>query len=183
MLDEPDYQEGLLVDTAPLNLKEQVVKLKKVQKIYDIVFKFVEGAAVLFMWGMVCIVAYSVFMRYVMQKAPRWGDELALLCMVWFGFLSAAVALKEDRHIRINFWGMFLSPKVHKALEIMVHIIGFIALCVFFKHSVHLVELAGMTKMTGSRLPLSYLYMAEPVGIGLLVVAMAGRIGEIIANR
>ncbi len=157
--------------------------MKTVQKVYDFIFKIVEGIAIIFMWGMVCIVAYSVFMRYVMQNAPRWGDELALLCMVWFGFLSAAVALKEDRHIRINFWGMFLSKKMHKGLELIVHIIGLIALLVFFKYSVHLVELAGMTKMTGSRLPLSYLYMAEPVGIAFLIVAMVGRIGDIIANR
>ncbi|RGZ00647.1 TRAP transporter small permease [Clostridium sp. AM58-1XD] len=157
--------------------------MKTIQKIYDIIFKLVEGVAVVFMWGMVCIVAYSVFMRYVLHNAPRWGDELALLCMVWFGFLSAAVALKEDRHIRINFWGMFLSKKMHKGLELIVHGIGLVALLVFFKYSVHLVGLAGMTKMTGSRLPLSYLYMAEPVGIGMLIVAMIGRIGDIIANR
>ena len=157
--------------------------MKTEKKIYDIFFDIVEGFAVVFMSGMVGVVVYSVFMRYVMHRAPRWGDEIALLCMVWFGFLSAAVALKEDRHIRINFWGMFLSPKIHKGLEIIVHTIGLVSCCVFFKYSVHLVALAGMTKMTGSRLPLSYLYMAEPVGIGLLIIAMIGRIGEIIANR
>ena len=37
--------------------------------------------------------------------------------------------------------------------------------------------------MTGSRLPLTYLYLAEPVGIGMLIVAMAGRLGEIIAGK
>lgn len=32
--------------------------------------------------------------------------------MIWFSLLGAAVALKENRHIRIQFWEAFLSPKV-----------------------------------------------------------------------
>lgn len=136
--------------------------MKIIAKIYDIIFKIVEAVAVIFMAGMVIVAVYSVAMRYVFHNAPRWGDEIALLCMVWFGFLSAAIALKEDRHIRINFWNMFLPPKAFKVLEIIVHVVGLIALCVFLKYSLQLVSLAGMTKMTGSRLPLSYLYAAEP---------------------
>lgn len=156
--------------------------MNTLKKIYDIIFNIVEAAAVIFMSGMVIVAVYSVFMRYVMNNAPRWGDEIALLCMVWFGFLSAAVALKEDRHIRINFWNLFLPPKVHKILEIVVHLIGLVTACVFFKYSLHLVSLAGMTRMTGSRLPLTYLYVSEPIGIGLIVVALIGRIIDIILN-
>lgn len=156
--------------------------MNTLKKIYDIIFNIVEAAAVIFMSGMVIVAVYSVFMRYVMNSAPRWGDEIALLCMVWFGFLSAAVALKEDRHIRINFWNLFLPPKVHKILEIVVHLIGLVTACVFFKYSLRLVSLAGMTRMTGSRLPLTYLYVSEPIGIGLIVAALAGRIIDIILN-
>ncbi|MFR5732174.1 MAG: TRAP transporter small permease [Clostridium sp.] len=160
-----------------------MIKVKALRKLYDIIFLAVEAFAVIFMLGMVGIAIYSVFMRYVMHNAPCWGDELALLCMVWFGFLSAAVALKEDRHIRVDLWKAVLPPKAYKVLELVVHLIGFAALCVFFKYSLHLTALAGMTKMTGSRLPLTYLYLAEPVGIGMLIVAMAGRLGEIIAGK
>ena len=157
--------------------------MKAIAKIYDILFKIVEAFAVIFMTGMVVVAVYSVFMRYVMHNAPRWGDEIALLCMVWFGFLSASVALKENRHIRIDFWGNYLPKKIYKGLELVTHTIGLVTLCVFLKHSVFLVQLAGMTKMTGSRLPLTFLYAAEPIGIALIAVAMVGRIGEIIAGK
>lgn len=83
----------------------------------------------------------------------------------------------------MDLWKAVLPPKAYKVLELVVHLIGFAALCVFFKYSLHLTALAGMTKMTGSRLPLTYLYLAEPVGIGMLIVAMAGRLGEIIAGK
>lgn len=62
-----------------------MIKVKALRKLYDIIFLAVEAFAVIFMLGMVGIAIYSVFMRYVMHNAPRWGDELAAVVhgVVW----------------------------------------------------------------------------------------------------
>ena len=156
--------------------------MKNIRKVYDGFFNLIENICVVFLAGMVIICAYSVFMRYVMKAAPRWGDEMALFCMVWYGLLSAAVALKEDRHIRIRLWENWLSPKANKILEVIIHVVVLAVLLWFFKWAVALTSLAGATVMTGSQLPMKYLYVAEPVAVFCMIFAAIGRIGEICGN-
>lgn len=157
--------------------------MEKVRKLYDGLFKLVEIVSALFLAGMVVICGYSVFMRYVMQAAPRWGDEMALFCMIWYSLLSASLALKENRHIRISIWDTLLPPKASQILQVIVHVIVVVVVLMLFRYSGLLTQLAGRTRMTGSGLPLSWEYVALPVSAIFMLIAAIGRIGEIIGRK
>ncbi|WP_029416696.1 TRAP transporter small permease [Brevundimonas bacteroides] len=45
------------------------------------------------------IIGWSVFARYVLSDAPAWGEQAALLLMVWFVLLAAAVGVREQFHL------------------------------------------------------------------------------------
>lgn len=137
----------------------------------------------MFQGAMVLILAYGVFMRHVINNSPRWTDEISLFCMIWFSLLGAAVALKENRHIRIQFWDSFLPPKVMKILELFVHIIVFLFLIWFLTQAIALTRLTGNTKLTGSGIPMKFLYMSEPLAVVCMIIAAAGRVGEIIGSK
>lgn len=155
----------------------------KIRKLYDGLFKIVEILSAIFLAGMVIICGYSVFMRYVLRAAPRWGDEMALFCMIWYSLLSASLALKEDRHIRIGLWDNLLPPKIAKALQVLVHMIVFTVVVILLRYSSLLTQLASRTRMTGSGLPLSWEYIALPVSAVFMLIAAIGRIGEIIGRK
>lgn len=157
--------------------------MKTLRKIYGRFFVAVEYLCVFFQGAMVCILAYGVFMRYVLNNSPRWTDEISIFCMIWFSLVGAAVALKENRHIRIQFWEAFLPPKVMKILELVVHMIVLVFLCWFLTQAISLTRLTGATRLTGSGIPLKFEYMAEPVAVVLMIIAAIGRIGEIIGGK
>lgn len=45
------------------------------------------------------IIGWSVFARYVLGDAPAWAEQAALLLMVWFVLLAAAVGVREQFHL------------------------------------------------------------------------------------
>jgi TRAP-type C4-dicarboxylate transport system permease small subunit len=57
---------------------------------------------------MTLIVPWVVFSRYVIGKTPAWGEEAALLCMVWFGFISMALGVRDNLHISIDVFDRIL---------------------------------------------------------------------------
>jgi TRAP-type C4-dicarboxylate transport system permease small subunit len=153
-----------------------------IRRAYDGIFKIINAISITLIIAMVGIVSYMVVMRYIFKNSPRWGDELALLCMVWIAFFSACTAMKEDLHIRIKLWDLVLPPKVMKVLEIIVHIIVCLVLLVLIRYGSALVVLSGNNLLPGSRLPMSLMYIVEPVAGFFMLVAAIGRIGEIIGS-
>ena len=153
--------------------------MSKLKKAYDIFFRIVEYASAVFLMGMVVICAANVFMRYVMHAALRWGDEMSLFCMIWFSMLSAAVTLKENRHIRVGIWDSILKGKAGKILNVLFYIIIFVVLVILLRYSIKLTQLTGKTKMTGSGIKLMYEYIALPISSFIMLIAACGRVGEI----
>jgi TRAP-type C4-dicarboxylate transport system permease small subunit len=49
--------------------------------------------------AMTVIVAYQVFMRYVMNASPPWTEAGSIMIMSWFIFLGAAVGVRENFHM------------------------------------------------------------------------------------
>jgi TRAP-type C4-dicarboxylate transport system permease small subunit len=48
---------------------------------------------------MTVIVAYQVFMRYVLNASPPWTEASSIMIMSWFIFLGAAVGVRENFHM------------------------------------------------------------------------------------
>lgn len=48
---------------------------------------------------MTAIVAYQVFMRFVLNSSPPWTEASAIMIMSWFIFLGAAVGVREKFHM------------------------------------------------------------------------------------
>jgi len=146
-------------------------------------YKVVEGLSVFFMIGMVVTVCYVVFMRYCLNNAPRWGEEVALLCMVWFALLSASLAIWDNRHIRVTVWEMVLPQKTLRLLELLVHVILFFTLVLMFYYGLDLLKVVAPGKMSGTGISYIYLYGAVPVSTIFMLIAATERLVDIYDNR
>ncbi|KKB13408.1 C4-dicarboxylate ABC transporter permease [Devosia geojensis] len=49
--------------------------------------------------AMTVIVAYQVYMRFVVNSSPPWTEAAAIMIMSWFIFLGAAVGVRENFHM------------------------------------------------------------------------------------
>ncbi|MER1967511.1 TRAP transporter small permease [Castellaniella sp. GW247-6E4] len=59
---------------------------------------------------MVASLLIGVVYRYILQDSASWSDEVALLAFTWLVFLTAALMVREDGHVRIEIIGKVLSP-------------------------------------------------------------------------
>ena len=94
----------------------------------DLSEKLISYLAMIFLVAMIIIVSTTVFTRYLFNFTFRWSDEVALLMMIWFGFLGMALGVKNSVHLSIEFF-MSLFPKKHqkyiyKIEDILVGIFG-----------------------------------------------------------
>lgn len=89
------------------------------RKIENKVYDFFESVCSLFMLLMVLIVCYSVFGRFVLNKAPAWGDEIAIACMIWFGLISSSLAERDRKHIRISILDTVYPKKLSSFFRIL----------------------------------------------------------------
>ena len=119
----------------------------------------------------VLVVVYVVFGRFVLNNTPKWGEEIALLAMVWLSLFSAALAMEDDSHIRMSIFDRMFSRR-----GIIIRDIIFFALnalfCIFLlTEGLKLVILTNASIMPGSRLPVPVLYISVPISaIGYIYV-------------
>lgn len=55
------------------------------------------------------IIPWGVFTRYVLGVGSSWPEPMAILLMIWFAFLSAALCYREDLHIGVAILPNMLS--------------------------------------------------------------------------
>ena len=70
----------------------------------------------------ICLVAitlmipWGVFTRYVLNAASSWPEPMAVLMVIWFSFLSAALVYRENLHIGVAVIPMMLQGKARIAI-------------------------------------------------------------------
>ena len=55
------------------------------------------------------IIPWGVFTRYVLGVGSSWPEPMAVLLMIWFSFLSAAVCYREGLHIGVQIFANRLT--------------------------------------------------------------------------
>ena len=73
---------------------------------------------VLFLGIMVVLSFAQVVLRNVFSTGFIWADPLVRHMVLWVGFLGAAIATHEERHISIDALTRFLSPRWKAAATI-----------------------------------------------------------------
>lgn len=90
--------------------------MKLIRKSLDWSEKLLTYVGMLFLVGMVLIVSMTVFTRYVLNFTFRWTDELALLFMIWFGFIGMAIGVKNSIHLSIEYFASLLPERYQRWL-------------------------------------------------------------------
>lgn len=93
-----------------------------------VVTRTVQASAILASTVMVLSMIVGVFFRYVMQNSLSWTDEIALLCFSWTVFLTAALAVRDNSHVRVEVIDGILSLQVkwllNQAIWIAIALVG-----------------------------------------------------------
>lgn len=65
---------------------------------------------------MTAAIAWQVFGRFVLNDTPSWTEPLALLLMLYFILLTAAVGVREHFHLGMDFFQNIASESTQKIM-------------------------------------------------------------------
>ncbi|MCZ0964029.1 TRAP transporter small permease [Paracoccus benzoatiresistens] len=119
---------------------------------------------------MTAITVMQVFLRFVMNSPTSWSEEIALLCLIWFGFLAVAVGIRRHEHVAITFLRDLLPLPLALALDYLAQLTmaGFMLVVVLY--GMDLITLAGVQVLPASGWAKNLLYYPAAAGGCLGVV-------------
>jgi TRAP-type C4-dicarboxylate transport system permease small subunit len=97
------------------------------------VFTRVEGWLLVFFLGLMVVLAFlQVLLRNAFGTSLGWGDVLVRQLVMWAGFIGAAVAASEERHISIDALTKFLAKRWAHVVRVVTNafaavVAGFLA--------------------------------------------------------
>ena len=132
---------------------------------------------------MVLVVCFTVFTRYFLSYTPSWGEETALLCMVWFGFLSMALGVRDDLHLSITILDRVTPKFMEKAVALFKYICTFSYGFFMLRLGYRMVQVGRMNDMPGLGLSSGWLYAAVPIAGTANMVYSIEKFYAILTNR
>ena len=117
----------------------------------------------------------QVVMRYVFSYTPFWSEEAFRILLVWCVMAGAAVSVRDNQHIRVDFIVETLPPGARRVIYSLIDVatlVFFVAVvvagydAVTFNHSMRTVAL---------QWPMSYLIVAVPLGFAAAAVFLLVR--------
>ncbi len=119
------------------------------------------------------LISWQVFSRYVLNTGQFWAEELAVISMMWIGFLGTAGALWTDSHIGLN---LFVE-KFPEFLKMVSGVLRYLIIAIFsfilFYNGIILVNRTMSGKLSALDIPIGYSYMIVPISALLLVLFSA----------
>jgi TRAP-type C4-dicarboxylate transport system permease small subunit len=132
---------------------------------------------VLFLTVMVGMAFLQVVLRNVFSGGIIWGDVLLRHLVLWIGFLGAALATSHDRHIGIDAFTRFLSPRLKSLTRVLTQLFAAV-ICLLLADAAR--NLLGYEIEDGRELflgiPEWYSQVIIPVGFTLLTIHFLVRV-------
>lgn len=146
--------------------------IRKLEKFVTDVMEYIGMSLLVLMTVTIC---FSVFTRYFLDFTPGWSEELALTCMVWFGFLAMAIGVCEGLHIGITILDLYLSKRVIYYMEFFKYFAIFAFSVFMVTEGAKMTEVAMGNVMPGIGLPSAVLYAVIPIaGVAMIAYSFIG---------
>lgn len=144
---------------------------------------FVEDLAMILLVLMVLVVCFTVFTRYFLSYTPSWGEETSLLCMIWFGFLSMALGVRDDVHLSITILDHVTPRCIKKPIALVKYVCIFGFGVFMLVYGYQLTEVGRLNNFPGLGISSAWLYAAVPVSAAAIVVYSIEKFVLILLNH
>lgn len=130
----------------------------------------VDTAAVTLFASMVAVTTAGVFSRYVLNAALPWAEEADRYLFIWLSFVGASITMRHKAHIAVDILVRSFSPALREWVALLSHGCVLAFLTIVFSASGQVIEVTSHTRTTATDVPMSWVYLAVPVGCLLIAV-------------
>jgi TRAP-type C4-dicarboxylate transport system permease small subunit len=134
-------------------------------------FLFVNRLACGLLLAASCTLVFAnVVLRYGFGVSLAWAEEVSRYMMIWLALLASGLALREGAHIAVE----TLPDSLPRALAVPLRglavllVAGFLALMLWLGW--YYAQFAMMQRTPVLRLPVGMIYLAIPIGMGLMLL-------------
>lgn len=126
---------------------------------------------------MTIVIPIGIFSRYVLNRGESWPEPVAIICMVTFTFIGAAVGYRAGSHIAVNMLTDRL-PAALKALcaKVVDVLMLLISLIIFWYSYLLCVELWEQPVAEFPILTSGESYLPLPIGSAILILFILERL-------
>lgn len=155
---------------------------KAINKASDFVDKVCSVIVVTMIACMVLATSLQIICR-VFFNALSWSEEVTRYLLVWSTFIGAGCVYKRGGHIKVTFAQDMLPPKLKKAAQVLVHMLcgAFFAIALFYGFKY--MNRQGGQLSAAMRIPMRLVYMAIPVGCGIMLLHVFDSIIRILVVK
>ena len=114
------------------------------------------------------VVFYQFFTRYVLNDSASWTEEIARYLLIGVVFIGAAVGVRRNNHIQVDFVYRFLPKSAARAMATVVDIVRVAFLVTACVLTVQLMNRIGGSPMAVIDWPMGIVYGAVLVGFALM---------------
>jgi TRAP-type C4-dicarboxylate transport system permease small subunit len=118
--------------------------------------------------GLTGVILYAVVARYFFNAAPSWSEEVPRVLFLWVTYLAIAVAMRQDRSLRVTVLLDKLPPVVKLWVEAVMHASIFVMLAFLLWYNVPVIQLNSNTRMLATQWSDALRYWPLSVGCVLM---------------
>ncbi len=131
-------------------------------------YKVEDWLSVALFWVLGLVVFYQFFTRYVLNDSASWTEEIARYLLIGVVFVGAAVGVRRNNHIQVDFAYRFLPKQVARAMATLVDVVRVVFLATACVLTVQLIDRIGGSPMAVIDWPMGIVYGAVLVGLVLM---------------
>jgi TRAP-type C4-dicarboxylate transport system permease small subunit len=137
-------------------------------------YRFEDWTAFALFWVLALVIFYQFFTRYALNDSASWTEEIARYLLIATAFVGAAINVRKNNHIQVDFFYRLLPRYVTRPLSTAVDIarIAFLGYCVYL--TIALMQKIGSQRMSIVDWPIGILYGFVAFGFALMTWRATG---------
>ena len=134
--------------------------------------KFEERIAYSLLIILTVLLFIQILNRYLFKQSYVWLEECARISFVWLIYFAVAIAVKENRHVRVGIVDLFLPSIALRYVNLLADLLWVLFNAVMTYFGIVLVESAITyhTRSPVTETPMALIYSVIPFCFALMVV-------------
>ena len=153
-------EEHVLDETGHMHITDAPIELSH--------YTFEAWIAFFFFWVLAVTIFYQFFTRYALNDSAAWTEEIARYFLIATVFVGAAMCVRKNNHIQVDFFYRVLPPRLMRVMATLVDAVrvAFFIACVGL--TAQLMGRIGASRMAVVDLPMGIVYGAVLLGFALM---------------
>ncbi len=147
--------------------------MSHLRKIDNAIKKTEAAIACIMLVIIVLVGTLQIIFRFILKSSLVWSEELMRYMFVWLAFITASIAVREHKHISVDFVTTYMPPKVNLIFYYISRVAMLVYIFLMVPAGITLCAQTAHVKSTILPITWSWVYAALPVGLVLMLISMA----------